>query len=83
MNTIVTNNLNKLKSWTKRLPSGKVALVKPQDSLEFSIAMTIVQRAIDSGVLKEDEAYAFITKDLAPVKKIKFVVKVKSKGKKK
>lgn len=83
MNTIVTNNLNKLKSWAKRLPNGKFAIVKPKDELEFSVAISVVQRAIDSGVLKEDEAYAFITKDLAPVKKIKFVVKVKSKGKKK
>ena len=79
MNTIVTNNLNKLKTWTKRLPSGKVALVKPQDSLEFSVAISVVQRAIDSGILKEEEVYKFITKDLPAVKPAKKPIKGKKK----
>jgi hypothetical protein len=84
MNTVVTNNLNKLKTWAKRMPNGKVAIVRPKDSLEFSVAISVVQRAVDTGVMTEQAVYDFMTKDLPAVKKTaKKPVKKTTKGKRK
>lgn len=66
-NSILDNSLNKIKSWTIVHKKG-FAIVKPENELEFMMAITIVENAIKNKQLTDKDFMSFITKDLSKVK---------------